>query len=186
LPRRLQLPRSCPLLRLLTQRPPKSARQLAGRSTSTKKTARSISIGRHQSWPGWRIICARRFGKYGTLSHRVVLFLNSAGGQVEEGDRVIQILNEAKQTHRLITQVLDGNLCASMCIPIFLQGDDRFAARASNWIFHEATRPGANGKERTDITWCLFLKYYVPGRGPDGLAQEYRAHHSTREPVANR
>ena len=22
--------------------------------------ARSISIGRHQSWPGWRIICARR------------------------------------------------------------------------------------------------------------------------------
>jgi hypothetical protein len=101
-------------------------------------------------------------GKYGTLSHRVVLFLNSAGGQVEEGDRVIQILNEAKQTHRLVTQVLDGNLCASMCIPIFLQGDDRFAARASNWIFHEATRPGANGKERTDITWCLFRKYYVP------------------------
>jgi hypothetical protein len=101
-------------------------------------------------------------GKYGTLSHRVVLFLNSAGGQVEEGDRVIQILNEAKQTHRLITQVLEGNLCASMCIPIVLQGDDRFAARASNWIFHEATRPGANGKERTDITWCLFRKYYVP------------------------
>jgi hypothetical protein len=31
------------------------------------------------------------FRKYGTLSHRVVLFLNSAGGQVEEGDRVIQI-----------------------------------------------------------------------------------------------
>jgi membrane-bound ClpP family serine protease len=63
-------------------------------------------------------------GKYGTLSHRVVLFLNSAGGQVEEGDSVIQILNEAKQTHRLITQVLEGNLCASMCIPIVLQGDD--------------------------------------------------------------
>ena len=67
------------------------------------------------------------------------------------------------QTHRLIAQVLDGNLCASMCIPIFLQGDDRFAAQgASNWIFHEATRPGANGKERTDITWCLFRKCYVP------------------------
>jgi hypothetical protein len=40
--------------------------------------------------------------------------------------------------------------------------DDRFAARASNWIFREATRPEANGKERTDITWCLFRKYYVP------------------------
>ena len=101
-------------------------------------------------------------GRYGTLSHRVVLFLNSAGGQVEEGDRVIQILNETKQTHRLITEVLDGNLCASMCIPIFLQGDDRLAARASHWIFHEAAKPGANGKERTDMTLCLFRRYYVP------------------------
>jgi hypothetical protein len=36
-------------------------------------------------------------------------------------DSVIQILNEAKQTHRLITQVLEGNLCASMCIPIALK-----------------------------------------------------------------
>jgi hypothetical protein len=102
------------------------------------------------------------FGKYGTLSHRVVLLLDSAGGQVEEGDRVIQILNEAKQTHRLVTEVLDGNLCASMCIPIFLQGDDRLAARASHWIFHEAAKPGANGKERTDMTMCLFRRYYVP------------------------
>jgi hypothetical protein len=101
-------------------------------------------------------------GRYGTLSHRVVLFLNSAGGQVEEGDRVIQILNETKQTHRLITEVLDGKLCASMCIPIFLQGDDRLAARASLWIFHEAAKPGANGKERTDMTLCLFRRYYVP------------------------
>ena len=29
-------------------------------------------------------------GRYGTLSQRVVLFLDSAGGQVEEGDRVIE------------------------------------------------------------------------------------------------
>ena len=44
-------------------------------------------------------------GKYGTTLNRVVLFLDSAGGQVEEGDRVIQILNEAKQTHRLVTHM---------------------------------------------------------------------------------
>jgi hypothetical protein len=113
-------------------------------------------------------------GKYGTLSHRVVLGLNSAGGQVEEGDRVIQILNEIKQAHRLVTEVLDGNLCASMCIPIFLQGDDRLAARASLWIFHEAAKPGANGKERTDMPVPQVLR---PGRGLDGLAQKYRAHH---------
>src|SRR5262249_51538379 len=50
----------------------------------------------------------------------------------------------------------------SMCIPIFLQGDDRFAARASLWIFHEASQPLANGGQRTDMTetWRLFRKYY--------------------------
>jgi hypothetical protein len=65
---------------------------------------------------------------YATVSHRVVLFLNSAGGQVDVGDRVIHILDEIKPTHRLVTVVLDGELCASMCIPIFLQADDRLAA----------------------------------------------------------
>jgi hypothetical protein len=55
-----------------------------------------------------------------TASDRVVLFLYSAGGQVEEGDRVIEI----KHGHQLITVVLHGKLCASMCIPISLQGED--------------------------------------------------------------
>jgi hypothetical protein len=103
-------------------------------------------------------------GKYGTVSQRVVLFLDSAGGQVEEGDRVIEILNEIKLRHQLITVVPHGKLCASMCIPIFLQGEDRLAARASLWIFHEAAQQQANGLQRTDMaeTWRLFRKYYAP------------------------
>jgi ATP-dependent protease ClpP protease subunit len=80
----------------------------------------------------------------------VVLFLDSAGGQVEEGDRVIEILNEIKKGHQLITVVLHGKLCASMCIPIFLQGHDRLAARASLWIFHEAAQRRTNGEKRND------------------------------------
>jgi ATP-dependent protease ClpP protease subunit len=100
--------------------------------------------------------------KYGTSLKRVVLFLDSAGGQVDEGDRVIAVLNEIKQGHRLATVVPHGKLCASMCIPIFLQGDDRFAARASLWIFHEASQALASGGQRTDMTetWRLFRKYY--------------------------
>jgi Clp protease len=103
-------------------------------------------------------------GKYVTASDRVVLFLDSAGGQVEEGDRVIELLNEIKQGHQLITVVLHGKLCASMCIPIFLQGEDRLAARASLWIFHEAAQRQANGQQGTDMaeTWRLFRKYYLP------------------------
>jgi hypothetical protein len=84
-------------------------------------------------------------GKYGTISQRVVLFLDSAGGQVEEGDRVIEVLNAIKLRHQLITVVPHGKLCASMCIPIFLQGEDRLAARASLWFFHEAAQRQANG-----------------------------------------
>jgi hypothetical protein len=106
--------------------------------------------------------------KYGTILDRVVLFLDSAGGQVEEGDRVIAILNEIKLRHQLITVVAHGKLCASMCIPIFLQGEDRLAARASIWLFHEATQRQANGELRTDTaeTWRLFRKYYAPAGVP--------------------
>jgi ClpP protease-like protein len=103
-------------------------------------------------------------GRYGTVSRHVVFFLNSAGGHVEEGGRVIDVLNEIKQTHRLITAVRDGELCASMCIPIFLQGHDRLAARTSLWIFHQAAKREANGKKREDMeeTLRLFRRYYVP------------------------
>jgi len=77
--------------------------------------------------------------------------LDSAGGQVEEGDRVLAVLNEIKLLHQLITVVPHGKLCASMCIPISLQGEDRLATRASLWIFHEAGQRQANGQQRTDI-----------------------------------
>jgi hypothetical protein len=103
-------------------------------------------------------------GKYGTTLNRVVLFLDSAGGKVDDGDRVIEVLNEIKLRHQLITVVPHGKLCASMCIPIFLQGEDRLAARASIWLFHETAQRRANGVLRTDTaeTWRLFRKYYVP------------------------
>jgi hypothetical protein len=91
----------------------------------------------------------------------VVLFLDSAGGQVDEGDRVIHVLNEIKPTHRLITGVRDDKLCASMCIPVF-PSRRRPSARTSRWIFHEAAKQGANGRARREETLRLFQKYYVP------------------------
>jgi len=107
-------------------------------------------------------------GQYGTTLNRVVLFLDSAGGRVDDGDRVIEALNEIKLRHQLITVVPHGKLCASMCIPIFLQGEDRLAARASIWLFHEAAQREANGVLRTDTaeTWRLFRKYYAPAGVP--------------------
>ena len=90
-------------------------------------------------------------GKYGTTLNRVVLFLDSVGGKVDDSDRVIEVLNEIKLRHQLITVVPHGKLCASMCIPIFLQGEDRLAARASIWLFHEAAQRQANGQQEADL-----------------------------------
>jgi hypothetical protein len=53
-------------------------------------------------------------GKHDTTLNRVVLFLDSAGGKVDDGDRVIEVLNEIKLRHQLITVVPHGKLCASM------------------------------------------------------------------------
>jgi hypothetical protein len=68
---------------------------------------------------------------YATSSHRVVLFLDSTAGQVEEGDRVIHVLDEIKQTHHLITTVLNDKVCASMSIFLSEAMTDLPRARAS-------------------------------------------------------
>jgi hypothetical protein len=107
-------------------------------------------------------------GKYGTTLNRVVLFLDSAGGYQWECECVIAVLNEIKLRHQLITVVPACMLCGSMCIPIFLQGEDRLAARASIWLFHQARERQANGVRRTDmaLTWRFFREYYVPAGVP--------------------
>jgi hypothetical protein len=104
------------------------------------------------------------WAKYRAVSHRLVLSLDSPGGQVEEGERAIHVLQEIKLTHRIVTVVAHGKQCSSMCVPIYLQGADRFAARASLWVFHEAAKRDANGTERMDTeeTLRLFRRYYLP------------------------
>ena len=114
--------------------------------------------------PGMADYLHRVFLKYGLVSNRVVVTLDSPGGAVDEGERVIKALQEIKQTHRLITVVLNGSTCASMCVPIYLQGEERFAAPVSIWLFHEAAEAGKNGTVRTDPkeTLRLFKQYFVP------------------------
>jgi hypothetical protein len=104
---------------------PGEERPVAGsRWSSTRRTARSTSIGQDRSWPEWGTICARRW------------------------------------VSQLITVVPHGKLCASMCIPIFLQGEDRLAARASVWIFHEVAQRQANGTIRRKRRKQICSTYY--------------------------
>src|SRR5436190_6040708 len=108
LPQHLQFPCS----RCCCSRPPmppqaKSNQQRACRSSSTRRTARFISIC-PEIVAGMANDVRAALGKYETILNRVVLFLDSAGGSVDDGDRVIEALNEIKLRHQLITVVPHG------------------------------------------------------------------------------
>ena len=49
-------------------------------------------------------------------------------GSVAEGERVIEVLRQIKATHQLETVVAQGDVCASMCVFIYVQGQKRFGA----------------------------------------------------------
>jgi hypothetical protein len=104
------------------------------------------------------------FEKHASASRRIVLHLDSIGGDVEEGERAIAVLQELKATHWLVTVVMHGDICASMCVPIYLQGSARVAAPASLWLIHEVAILADDGKERLDRaeTLRLFARYFLP------------------------
>lgn len=70
-------------------------------------------------------------------STRFLLQLNSPGGSVSEAEKVIALLRNLKETHRVDTLVRAGWTCGSMCPFIYAQGENRYAAPASMWLFHE-------------------------------------------------
>lgn len=78
------------------------------------------------------------------LFQRVVLRLNSPGGTEADGEEVIAVMREIRERVTLMTLVAEHDLCASMCIPIFIQGEIRHASPASAWMFHGATRRMSN------------------------------------------
>jgi hypothetical protein len=70
----------------------------------------------------------------------MLLRLNSEGGTDVEGRKVIQLLRAIRGQMALTTLVGDHDLCASMCVPVYVQGDIRIASPASSWMFHGASR----------------------------------------------
>ncbi|MEM8628139.1 MAG: peptidase, partial [Pseudomonadota bacterium] len=46
-------------------------------------------------------------------------------------------LTDMQRTHLVDTVVQAGDRCASMCVPIYLQGDVRAASHYSQFMFHE-------------------------------------------------
>ena len=82
---------------------------------------------------------------------RFVLRIASHGGSVAEGERVIEVLRQIKSTHELETVVAQGDVCASMCVFIYVQGQKRFGALTSSWLFHEVSHMDPVTKQTTKL-----------------------------------
>ncbi len=68
----------------------------------------------------------------------VVLELDSDGGELGCVNETVSVLQEVRNRMELTTRVMEGSLCASGCIPVFMQGDKRKASGSSIWVFHGA------------------------------------------------
>ena len=101
---------------------------------------------------------------------RFVLTLSSDGGSVAEGEGVIEVLRRIGTTHALETVVPQGEKCASMCVFIYLQGQKRYGALTSSWLFHEVSRRDPITKQTTldRSAWeRLVDKYFRPAGVPE-------------------
>jgi hypothetical protein len=127
-----------------------------------------VMVWRGAVQPGISRKIRAAFEKHRDAITTVELRLDSTGGSVKEGERVIEVLREIKRTHKLITTVAAGKRCASMCVFIYAQGQRRLAAPASLWLFHEASK---FNKDRTRIValnrdlWLDLIELYLVPAG---------------------
>jgi hypothetical protein len=83
---------------------------------------------------------------------RLLLDLDSPGGSLGEAEAIISALAAIRAEARIDTLVRHGALCASACIAVFVQGEDRAAGGASAWLFHGACRDPASNVPSLALT----------------------------------
>ena len=102
--------------------------------------------------------------------------ISSCGGDAKEMERTVGLLRSIKKTHTLETIVDRGGLCASACVPVFLQGKRRWGALTSSWVFHEvwrwADRHRADVRVDRTVTERLFQDYFEPA----GVSEKWLNH----------
>lgn len=70
--------------------------------------------------------------------NHAILELDSDGGELSYVKELVTLLQEVGKRMEFTTRVTEGSICASGCIPIFLQGQKRKASGSSIWVFHGA------------------------------------------------
>jgi hypothetical protein len=86
---------------------------------------------------GWRELDSRY--------QHLLIDLDTPGGSLTETEALVSVIAGIRARARVDTLVRHGALCASACVALFVQGEDRAAGGASVWLFHGACRePGGN------------------------------------------
>jgi hypothetical protein len=106
-----------------------------------------------------------QFEKAKSQVQAVYFQISSCGGEREEMEQAIGLLRSIKSTHTLVTIVDHGGLCASACVPVFLQGERRHGALTSSWMFHEvwywADREHVDARVDRATTERFFQDYFL-------------------------
>ena len=126
---------------------------------------------------------AEAFERYAGEERTFVLSLSSPGGSLDHGAEVSRQLRKFGESHRLNTVVEAGSRCASMCVPVYLQGQSRTAAADAKFMFHEVSFREYLSRDELDVpdaakssaTDRLFLKYFKAAGVPETWISKVRA-----------
>jgi hypothetical protein len=117
----------------------------------------------------------------------IVISLDSPGGYVEHGSRLISFILKMQATHSVDTVVEKGGTCASMCVPIYLAGAHRTAHPSARFMFHEVSFSSKVDDELRKLqreTGGLLAvgaaKRYLVNAGTDNLFERYLRTAGTR------
>ncbi len=75
---------------------------------------------------------------------RLILDLDSPGGELSYAERVATFLQSIRGEVDLTTYVRHGSRCLSSCVLAFVQGETRIAGGSSSWLFHGVCRAFAD------------------------------------------
>lgn len=126
---------------------------------------------------------AEAYETAGRARRRIVLTLSSPGGALDHGAEVVRLLQRMADTHEFETRVEARRHCASMCVPIYLQGEQRTAASSAQFMFHEVSFRDFYTEEAAQVpssatsraTDKFFERYFVPAGVPEGWIRGVRA-----------
>ena len=122
------------------------------------------------------------FERYRDGRKTFVLTLSSPGGSVAHGARVVRLLNKMAETHKIETVVDAGQSCASMCVPVYLQGQRRSAAASAKFLFHRVSFSEYLAREQIAVpeqakdreTDKFFAKYFKQAGVPEAWISQVR------------